>query len=197
MDQLTSLAGNLSTVKGLATRAQILTAIREQQPEQLQQALSDETIDPRIGVICHAILAVNGSMPVKGALDALNTKDADGISLVERDPLAYALMRLLHHRRATEIAALELAAPSWVQPPGLTPYRQLLDGGYGATIIAFSRPGDTISPPEALASAMAMQEVSGIRPDWKLLNSPTELFTAAIPFGANTQTAPSAPATPS
>ena len=41
-----------------------------------------------------------------GALAALNRDDADGISLVERDPLAYALMRLLHHRRAAEVAEL-------------------------------------------------------------------------------------------
>ena len=171
MDRLISLTGNLDNAKGIDVRAKILTAIREDQPDQLQEALSDDQIDPRIRVICHAILAIHGSMPVKGALDALNAKDADGISLVERDPLAYALMRLVHYRRSQEIAALNLAAPSWVQPPGLTPYRQLLDGGYGATIIAFSRPGDTMPPPEALASAMAMQEVSGIRPDWELLDS--------------------------
>ena len=42
MEQLIALSGNLDSDKGLATRAQILSALRENQVDQLQAALAAE-----------------------------------------------------------------------------------------------------------------------------------------------------------
>ncbi|TVR44638.1 MAG: hypothetical protein EA402_06565 [Planctomycetota bacterium] len=167
---LLALAGGMGNQQGLLLRAQILSGLRDEPHPDFAQLIEASAVDARSRIITAAILSVYGAIDADIGYAGLTRQDADGISLMERDPLAYALYRLLFMRQAEAMAQRERSS-SWSLPPGLTPYRQLLDGGFGATIIAFSRPGDTMPPPEALAAALAMQEVSGIRPQWELLRA--------------------------
>ncbi|TVR12550.1 MAG: hypothetical protein EA401_08835 [Planctomycetota bacterium] len=171
-NHLNELIGGFEPPSAINLRVRILETINnDPQPEAaLKDLLEKSQADPRIRIISAGLLSLHGSLPIQIGLDYLTQADADGISLIERDPLAYAIYRLILHRKGQPPEG-EQPVPSWGLPPGLTPYRQLLDGGFGATTIAFSRPGGTIPPPEALASALAMQEVSGIPPEWHLLTA--------------------------
>lgn len=172
LNHLNSMIGGFEPTSAILLRVQILETIaQEAQPEAyLAELLEQSQADARIRIISAGILSLHGSLPAALGLDRLTEADADGVSLIERDPLAYAIYRLIVHRKG-QIPDGQQRVPTWGLPPGLTPYRQLLDGGFGATTIAFSRPGGTIPPPEALASALAMQEVSGIPPEWHLLSA--------------------------
>jgi hypothetical protein len=118
-------------------------------------------------VLAEALLALHG---IGDAGSALHDLDSDprhaspaedgAIPWARRDPLAYALYRLILHRFSDAKGGMGLSplAPHDELPEALAPYSRLLTGRPDATDAAWLT---DLSPDRALAAALAMQEVLG------------------------------------
>lgn len=107
---------------------------------------------------------------------------------IESDPLAYALYRLLLARltnpRLSQDIRTRITNPIG-NPTGLpethTTFASLLSGAPEATSFAWKVDPTILPPPLALTAALAMQEVAGLKPDWRLLER-TPSFTVPLRF---------------
>lgn len=107
---------------------------------------------------------------------------------IENDPLAYALYRLILSRltnpRLTTDGRTRITNPI-SNPTGLpethTTFASLLSGAPEATSYAWKVDPAVLPPPLALAAALAMQEVAGLTPEWRLLER-TPSFTVPLRF---------------
>lgn len=102
--------------------------------------------------------------------------DGESLPLAARDPLAFALDRLVA-RRSSQITdpkrRLQGGQPAEPELPDLlAPYRRLLSGQEVAVRDIWLHDPTQLPPAQALAAALAMQEVAGVvRPDWSLLKA--------------------------
>ncbi|MDA3959816.1 MAG: hypothetical protein PF961_03425, partial [Planctomycetota bacterium] len=149
-----------------------------------------------LGARLTGLLACQGLLPTEQGLTALNGNDGQGSSWNQTDPLAYALARLLQHRAGAPPVADSQgpgeASPLAEQvPPALGRFKKLLGGKPVATMLVFSFGDANLPPLHALAAALAMQEVAGLKPDWSLLSEapcldlPLELMIPAPAQGGS------------
>jgi hypothetical protein len=210
--RLIQLAG-FEPVAAVQTKAHILDALDAQTPANAppearraneQRALeAARTAPAREAALDLALLALHGVGDLAQALAELDpdpkhqTPNTDGVvPWARRDPLAYALYRLLQHRQAEAAAATPTANPLGKPedlPDGLAPFTRLLSGRLEATHEAWLTDPQVLPPAQALAAALAMQEViglPGVRPDWRLLDQlpcftlPLRLMKRGAPAGA-------------
>lgn len=107
---------------------------------------------------------------------------------IESDPLAYACYRLLLKRRSDPrlspgqltVGNNPISNPTGL-PETLSTFAPLLSGTPEATSYAWKVDPAILPPPLALAAALAMQEVAGLRPEWRLLER-TPSFTVPLRF---------------
>ncbi len=147
------------------------------------EAAQASTAPAREAALALAILALNGIGDPLAALAALDPDEnhrlptGDGtVPLARRDPLAYALYRLLRYRRhGSEPAQPEGPfTPKEQLPEALvSPFGRLLSGRPEATHEAWITDPTVLPPVQALAAALAMQEVLRLDtspPNWSLLD---------------------------
>jgi hypothetical protein len=151
-----------------------LSTPRETLLERSAGWLGDEQIDGRSRKLLSALLALHGGVPLKEAVDLLATAPEGTTALAERDPLAYALYRLLLYRNRNDVSPDDHVL-GFRLPPGLTPHQRLLSGTDEALVIAFDQPGDNLPPSQAVAAALALQEISGLDVTWELLRTLPDL----------------------
>lgn len=178
IQRLSDLAG-FTPLAAVALRGDVLAAIGRN-----DRAAADEAVAKapptaaRQAALTRALLALRdlaqaGSrgrdLPsVQAALAALAQDDGDGAPLGNDDPLGFALDRLLRHRAARAEATL----PGVPQvPETLVWAERLLNGKPGAPAESWRVLPER--PLEALAAALAMQEVAGESPNWSLLEQAT------------------------
>lgn len=119
-----------------------------------------------------ALAGVGDPAAVLTANDPRGREVTDGlVPWTRRDPLAYALWRLLRYR--SEIRSTGNPFKSEELPEQIAaPYGRLLGGKADAGQEAWSANPEVLPPAQALAAALAMQEVLGgpeARPNWALL----------------------------
>lgn len=147
------------------------------------EATRAPTAPAREAILAQAILALHGIGNPRVALEALDhdenhrTPTGDGsVPLARRDPLAYALYRLLRHRRQGSGPSHPDGpfAPKEQIPEALaSPFGRLLSGLPEATHEAWITDPTVLPPIQALAAALAMQEVLRLNaspPNWSLLD---------------------------
>jgi hypothetical protein len=188
--------------------------------ERLLQAY--EIAEPRDRELARALsalrrLAAAGAAPDEAVLrevrEALRRLDPDGLlhadggvpadgtaGLVHRDPLAFALASLMEVR-LQRLAVRLPGAPRPVQAvpeagsgrfAQLEPFARLLGGRDSATEVIWLHADAVLPPAQALAAALAMQEVRGERPpDWGLLRR-LPCFTLPLDFLDPARPAPAA-----
>jgi hypothetical protein len=163
--------------------------------------------------LTRALLAVHGIGDLQQALNTLDPDphhrlpvDDGEMPLARRDPLAYALYRLLEVRRLGIAPNTQQLGP-FAEPAKLpealeSPYGRLLSGQPEATQQVAWLPDPNVLPPvQALAAALAMQEVIGgvSSANWSLLDQ-IPCFTLPLhllkPDGKNDPTAPQLPVVP-
>ncbi|MHC5067369.1 MAG: hypothetical protein ACYTF0_02150 [Planctomycetota bacterium] len=152
-------AADLDQPAAVTQANQARRALDGSRPEDQVPALSEAS--PRQAALLHAIFALNGLAPAADAHSALHTPLANDLCLRDSDPLAYALDSLLAHRLGQEDPSLNDLVPQ-----ALSRYRRLLSGRPSATLLVFAASDDSLPPLQALAAALAMQEVAGAEPDW-------------------------------
>jgi hypothetical protein len=151
-------------------------------------AVRQPTAPAREALLAQALLALRGIGNSAEALAALDpdpthrAPSSDGtVPLARRDALAYALYRLVQHRHIGHtVQPLETPfAPRQRLPPALaSQYGRLLDGSPEATHEAWSTDPGVLPATQALAAALAMQEVlrqtrgsdTQAAPNWALLD---------------------------
>jgi hypothetical protein len=137
----------------------------------------------RESALAQAILALRGIGDPELALRKLDHDEhhraptGDGSEpLARRDPLAYALYCLLRHRERTRIQTLPEGpfSPRERLPDALvSPFGRLLSGQREALQEAWVTDPTVLPPVQALAAALAMQEVLQVDtrpPNWSLLD---------------------------
>jgi hypothetical protein len=147
------------------------------------EAAQASTAPAREAALALAILALNGIGDPLAALQALDPDEnhrlptGDGtVPLARRDPLAYALYRLLRYRRHGSGPTHPEGpfAPKEQLPEALvSPFGRLLSGRPEATHEAWITDPTVLPPVQALAAALAMQEVLRLDtspPNWSLLD---------------------------
>ncbi|MBA3697438.1 MAG: hypothetical protein H0W78_01035 [Planctomycetes bacterium] len=147
------------------------------------EATRASTAPAREATLAQAILALNGIGDPSAALRELDPDEnhrlptGDGsVPLARRDPLAYALYRLLRHRwqGSTPGHPDSPFAPKEQVPEALvSPFGRLLSGRPEATHEAWITDPTVLPPVQALAAALAMQEVLRLDarpPNWSLLD---------------------------
>lgn len=147
------------------------------------EAIREPNAPLREAVLAQAILALQGIGDPVAALHALDHDDhhraptGDGtVPLARRDPLAYALYRLLRYRRQGSAPVPEDGpfGPKEQLPEALvSPFGRLLSGRPEATQEAWLTDASVLPATQALAAALAMQEVlhvDGALPNWSLLD---------------------------
>jgi hypothetical protein len=186
-------------VAAVAMRAAIIDALEtpappNPSPETIEQqralnraraleALELSNAPAREAALAQAMLALHGIGDPVAALRALDPDEnhraatGDGTTpLARRDPLAYALYRLLRHRRqgSGPIHPDGPFGPKEQVPEALaSPYGRLLSGRPEATHEAWITDQSVLPATQALAAALAMQEVlqtQGASPNWSLLD---------------------------
>nr|MBA3938515.1 hypothetical protein [Planctomycetota bacterium] len=136
----------------------------------------------REALLAQALLALRGFGDANAALQALDPDpkhmdaNADGLPLARRDPLAYALYRLIQHRLGDSRGAgkgLLDSAPTVTLPDTLSRYDRLLSGRPDAIQEVFLTDPALLPAAQALAAALAMQEVVDVdaKPAWKLIDA--------------------------
>jgi len=147
------------------------------------EAIHEPQVPQREAILAQAILALQDIGDPLAALHALDPDEShraptgDGtVPLARRDPLAYALFRLLRHRRhgSSVLHADGPFGPLEQIPEALaSPFGRLLSGRPEATQEAWSTNPSVLPATQALAAALAMQEVlqlEGASPNWSLLD---------------------------
>jgi hypothetical protein len=184
-------------VAAVTMRANILDALDAPVPQNATAEAQSEAINAnrqraleaarspsapaREAVLAVALLALHGIGEAKSALAELDPDPEhastvpDGATpLARRDPLAYALYRLIQHR----LGESRLPGGNPLDKPEKLPealgwqYGRLLSGRPEATHEAWLSNPAVLPPAQALASALAMQEVLGTtasKPNWSLL----------------------------
>jgi hypothetical protein len=158
--------------------------------ERQRQAIRDRALEAvrapsaptREAALAQAILALCGIGDFDEALRALDPDprhrmpNGDGTQpLARHDPLAYALYRLLRHRRQGPQRSHGEGPFGQREeiPEGLAPYGRLLSGRSEALHEAWISDPTILPPVQALAAALAMQEVlggDGSVANWSLLD---------------------------
>ncbi len=175
---LTDLAG-FAPLAAVAMRGDVLAAL-----DRGDRAGADEAVAKapptaaRQAALTRALLALRDLSQAGGrgrelpsvpeALQALALDDGDGSPLANDDPLGFALDRLLRHRAARAEATLP-GVPNVPEP--LAWAERLLNGKPEAPAESWRALPER--PLEALAAALAMQEVAGESPNWSLLDQAT------------------------
>ena len=155
----------------------------------------------REAAITRAILVLRGIGDAKTAHAALSTPIGDQLPLAKRDPLAYALDRLLRQRGKNPHGfgpgeedqppvhlGDDVRSSSADLPESLGPFERLLSGRPTATSEIWLT--DLLPPSQALAAALAMQEVFGTEANWSLLEQYPS-FTVPLALMMPTQVVPS------
>jgi len=128
---------------------------------------------PRETALARAVLALSGLGDAGAAAKALAAADGTQPALAARDPLAFALDRLLALRSPRRGDPATLSVPPLVArvtlPAELAGFDKLLSGLPEATHHVWVGNLDALPPAQALAAALAMQEATGERADWSLL----------------------------
>ena len=193
LDHLIQIAA-FEPVAAVMMRARILDALaaspanasQELHRATEQKALDiarSQTVPAREAVLAIALLALRGYGDPATALSELDwdphhveLKGDGTIPWYRRDALAYALYRLIQHRQAesssTSASSNPLSKPDDL-PEGLGPFTRLLSGKPDATHEAWLTDPQVLPPAQALAAALAMQEVAGppgTKPQWSLLD---------------------------
>ncbi len=163
-----------------AASAEVQADIHRATEQALQGAR--DAVPPREALLAQALLALRGFGDANAALQALDPDpkhtdaNADGLPLARRDPLAYALYRLIQHRlgdsRGSGKGLLD-SAPTVTLPDTLSRYDRLLSGRPDATQEVFLTDPALLPAAQALAAALAMQEVVDVdaKPAWKLIDA--------------------------
>jgi hypothetical protein len=146
-------------------------------------ATNEPNVPAREAVLAQAILALQGIGDPLAAQRALDPDEnhraptGDGtVPLARRDPLAYALYRLLRFRRqgSGPVHADGPFGPKEQMPEALvSPFGRLLSGRPEAPQEAWLSDASVLPATQALAAALAMQEVlqvDGALPNWSLLD---------------------------
>ncbi len=146
-------------------------------------AIDTPSAPAREAALAQALLALQGIGDPLLALQRLDPDEnhraptGDGsVPLARRDPLAYALFRLLRHRRQgpAPVRPDSPFTPKEQLPEALiSPFGRLLSGRREATHEAWNTNPAILPPVQALAAALAMQEVlqvDGASPNWSLLD---------------------------
>ncbi len=161
-----------------------LETIQRENHQRALDATNAKNAPAREAILAKALLALQGIGDPTEALRLLDVDDrhqaptSDGTTpLARSDPLAYALYRLLQYRRQS--------APTHSEGPFATPeplpaalsssFGPLLSGRPEATQEAWSTNPTVLPPIQALATALAMQEVTRTvtktaLPNWALLD---------------------------
>lgn len=147
------------------------------------EAVHVPTAPAREALLAQAILALNGIGDPLAALTALDPDPGhrlptgdNSVPLARRDALGYALYRLLHHRWQGSAPSHPDSpfAPKEQLPEALvSPFGNLLSGHPDATREAWGTDPTVLPPAQALAAALAMQEVMRLDPrppNWSLLD---------------------------
>jgi hypothetical protein len=158
-------------------------------------------------ILTRALLALRNIGDVKSALEGLDPdplhqlpNGTGTIPLARRDPLAYALYRLLQHRQLEQNTLKQPPGP-FTQPPSLpealtSSFGRLLSGQRESTHEVAWIPDPNVLPSvQTLAAALAMQEVTGLEtvlPNWSLLDQ-LPCFTLPIHLMKPKRTATSLP----
>jgi hypothetical protein len=178
IQRLSDLAG-FTPLAAVTLRAEVLTALARGDRTAAADAVAKAPPSAaRQAALTRALLALRdlaqvGSrgrdLPVvQTALAALANDDGDGSPLALDDPLGFALDRLLRQRAARAEATLP-GVPTIPEP--LLWAERLLNGQPGAPAEIWRILPER--PLEALAAALAMQEVAGESPNWSLLDQAT------------------------
>lgn len=179
IQRLTQLAG-FEPLAAVTLRGEVLAALERDDRAAAEQAVVQAPpIAARQAALTRALLALydlsrgvgrggRESPAVAEALAVLARDDGTGSRLAYDDPLGFALDRLLRHRAARAEATLP-GVPTVPEP--LAWAERLLGGGPEAPAEAWRVMPER--PLEALAAALAMQEVSGESPNWSLLDRAT------------------------
>ena len=163
---------------------EVIEALQRQNHQRALDATNAKTAPAREAALAKALLALQGIGDPTEALRLLDVDDrhqaptSDGTTpLARSDPLAYALYRLLQYRRQS--------APTHGEGPFATheplpaalssSFGPLLSGRPEATQEAWSTNPTVLPPIQALATALAMQEVTRTvtktaLPNWALLD---------------------------
>ncbi len=171
LDALAGLAANRSPEARRAVEQKAMDSVRSQ------------AVPAREAVLAAALLALRGFGDPNQALSDLDwdprhleLKGDGSIPWYRRDALAYALYRLIQHRVAETGGAPATGNPLTKPeelPDGLGPFTRLLSGKPDATHEAWLTDPQVLPPAQALAAALAMQEVlgaPGAKPQWWLLD---------------------------
>jgi hypothetical protein len=203
LDHLIQIAA-FEPVAAVMMRARILDALAALPANPTQEAhriveqkaldiARSQTAPAREAVLASALLALRGFGDPAQALSDLDwdprhveLKGDGTIPWYRRDALAYALYRLIQHRQAeassSSAANNPLTKPDDL-PDGLGPFTRLLSGKPDATHEAWLTDPQVLPPAQALAAALAMQEVAGApgsKPQWGLLD---QLPCYTLPLG--------------
>lgn len=161
---------------------EMLKEQRESNRARALDVLDDAKAPAREAVLAQAMLALQGIGNQLAALSALDPDEhhraptGDGaVPWARRDALAYALYRLLRHRRQDGPVKIEGPFGTKEQLPEalVGPYGRLLSGRPEATHEAWITDQSVLPAAQALAAALAMQEVlktDGASPNWALLD---------------------------
>jgi len=172
-------AAHFTPMAAVSARARVVDALERDMPDEARTAAADAP--SREAALMHALLALAGHAPPGAALTALNAPLGDQPALSARDPLAYALARLLRRRAPrlkpapdapVEPAPVHLGEEVRTAndlPPGLKAYERLLGGAAEATHDIWIHDAAILPPAQALAAALAMQETLGTDVDWTQL----------------------------
>ena len=177
LQQLTDLAG-FTPLAAVALRADVLDALSGGDRVAAAEAVAAAPPEAaRHAALTAALLALrelaqnparSETPAVRAALAGLARDDGDGSPLANDDPLGFALDRLLRHRAARADATLP-GVPNVPEP--LAWAERLLNGKPEAPAESWRALPER--PLEALAAALAMQEVAGESPNWSLLDQAT------------------------
>ncbi len=193
LDHLIQIAA-FEPVAAVMMRARILDALATLTANHTQEArrmVEQKALDiarsqsapAREAVLATALLALRGLGDANQALSELDwdprhleLKGDGSVPWYRRDALAYALYRLIQHRVAESSSSPSannpLTKPEEL-PDGLGPFTRLLSGKPDATHEAWLTDPQVLPPAQALAAALAMQEVLGApgsKPQWWLLD---------------------------
>lgn len=148
---------------------------RRQSERRALEALRTANAPARELALDTLLLALAGVGDPKAVLDAHDPRGqetTDGlVPWTRRDPLAYALWRLLRHRSEVRVAGNPFKSEE-LPDQIAAPYGRLLGGKADAGHEAWSANPEVLPPAQALAAALAMQEVLGgteAMPNWALL----------------------------
>lgn len=172
---------NFEPLAAVSMHVRILDGLDHQSAAEISEAL--QGAPARETALAQALLALRGKGDLVKARADLVTERGQLPPLADQDPFAYALVALLDHR--------QIAAPIGDAPPrtgagvtvkdptllasrpisqALKPYERLLNGKATATSEIWGIDAAVLPPAQALATALAMQEVAGLSPDWTLLD---------------------------